>query len=445
MTKPPSLSRRAALKGAGVSLALPWLEAMALPASAKAKAAAPAKRLCGILFPYGVALPKEDSPARQWGWFPTGQGKDYKLTNVLQPLADLMPDVSVFGGLSHPNCRRMNGHDTGDTWLTGNDLSPVTYRNTISLDQYVAERLGLHTRHRSLTLSTDGGIGPRTRSTTLSYTAEGQPIPALSEPRQIFRRLFAADQAGKSDRQKLENAGSILDLTLEQARGLRRQLGQADQRKLDEYETSVRQVEKRVESAGRWLEVPLPQVDADSLALDADPKAAKDYLAVTFDLLYLALSTDLTRVATFQIGSYGPTLARSFPSAIGLGKDWHGLAHGAGKDKGAELLGKFDQFLAQNLAHFLQRLKDTPAGEDGSNLLDRTLVLYGSSNSRTHQNVNYPLLLGGGRKLGLKHDHFLKYGSNVPMSNLFLTMLHALGIDAPSFADSTGTLPELTA
>ena len=205
----------------------------------------------------------------------------------------------------------MNGHDTGDTWLTGNDLSPVTYRNTISLDQYVAGHFGHHA-FPSLTLSTDG-IGPRTRSTTLSYTADGQPIPALSEPRQIFRRLFAADQAGKSDRQKLENAGSILDLTLEQARGLRRQLGRADQRKLDEYETSVRQVEKRVESAGRWLDVPLPQVDADSLALDADPKAAKDYLAVTFDLLYLALSTDLTRVATFQIGSYGPTLAAPSP------------------------------------------------------------------------------------------------------------------------------------
>ena len=440
MKRIPTLSRRAALKGAGVSLALPWLEAMGQPGN---KHSRPPVRFCGILFPYGIAIPKNDAPEREWGWFPTGKGKDYQLTNPLKPLESLKDHFSVIGGLSHPNCRSMNGHDTGDTWLTGNSLSPVTYRNTISLDQYIANRIGQHTRHHSLTTSTDGGIGPRTRSTTLSYTEKGQPIPALSNPRQIFNHLFAADKAGKASQDRLKNSASILDLTLDQAHSLHRQLGKADQAKLDEFQTSVRQVEKRIESAGRWLNIPLPEVDASLLKLDADPKDAHDYLSVSFDLLYLALSTDLTRTVAHQLGSYGPTLARTFPAAAGLPADWHKLAHGAGKAKGAEQLGKFDQYLTGHLANFIQRLKDTTISEDGENLLDRTLVLYGSSNSRTHNNTNYPLLLAGGDKLGLQHNHFLQYGQNVPMSNLFLTMLKAMGMEADSFADSNGTLKDL--
>ena len=440
MTCLPKLSRRAALKGAGATLALPWLEAMGNPSKSK-----PPVRFCGILFPYGIAIPKEDTPEREWGWFPTGKGKEYQLTNPLKPLENLKEHFSIFGGLSHPKCRSMNGHDTGDTWLTGNKLSNITYRNTISLDQFIAKHIGLQTRHASLTTSTDGGIGPRTRSTTLSYTEKGQPVPALSNPRQIFNHLFAADQAGKATQARLQNSASILDLTLEQANSLHRQLGKADQAKLDEFQTSVRQVEKRIENANRWLSIPLPEVDASLLKLDADPKDADDYLSVSFDLLYLALSTDLTRTVAHQLGSYGPTLARTFPAAAGLPSDWHKLAHAADKPGGAEQLGKFDQYLAGHLANFLQRLKDTPVSPDGETLLDRTLVLYGSSNSRTHNNTNYPLLLAGGNKLGLRHDHFLQYGQNVPMSNLFLTMLKAMGIEAESFAGSTGTLGELLA
>jgi hypothetical protein len=157
-------------------------------------------------------------------------------------------------------------------------------------------------------------------------------------------------------------------------------------------------------------------------------------------LLYLAYQTDITRVSAFQLGSYGPTLARTFPGCLGLEANWHSLAHKAGKKGGPEAIGKFDQFLAQNLANFLQRMKDTPEGEDGSNLLDRTLVLYGSSNSKTHQNRNYPLLLAGGKDFGLKHNHFLRFEEKVPMSNLFVSMLQALDVEAESFVDSTGTL-----
>lgn len=439
MKKSWQLDRRTALKAAGVSMALPWLEAMTAAGTTQPELP---RRMCAILFPFGIAMPKDNAEDRQWGWFPTGRGKDYQLTNVLKPLQPLMDDVTVFQGLSHPRCRAMNGHDTGDTFLTANNLAPVTYQNTISLDQYAAEHIGRQTRLGSLTLSTDGGVGPRTRTTTLSYTNKGQPIPALSDPKQVFERLFGQDGASKKDRRKLENSESILDLVLDQSKSLGRNLGVADQRKLAEFETSVREVEQRVRRSRGWLDVPLPDVDRDSIVLDATTDAPKEYLKAIYDLQFLAFQTDLTRITTYQIGSYGPSRARKFPGALGLKPDWHGLAHAAGKKGGPENIGRFDRFLAENLARFLMRLKETPEGD--GNLLDRTLVLYGSSNSRTHQNRNYPLLLAGGGKLGLKHNHFLHFDEKTPMSNVFVTMLQALGIETERFVDSTGPLDGLT-
>jgi|TARA_B110000495_G_C23026279_1_gene609967 hypothetical protein len=438
MKKSWRLDRRAALKAAGVSMALPWLEAMGAPSP---KRELP-RRMCAILFPFGVAMPKDDAEDRQWGWFPTGQGKDYQLTNVLRPLEPLMDHVSIFHGLSHPRCRAMNGHDTGDTFLTANNLAPVSYQNTISIDQYAASVIGKQTRLPSLTLSTDGGVGPRTRTTTLSYTDKGQPIPALSDPAQIFKRLFGQDGASANDRRKLQNSESILDLVMEQSNSLSRNLGVADKRKMAEFETSVRDVEKRVERSRSWLDIPLPTVDRDSILLDTTVDAPRDYLKAIYDLQFLAFQTDLTRISTYQIGSYGPSKARAFPAVLGLKPDWHGLAHAAGKKGGPENIGRFDQFLAEQLASFLTRLQQTPEG-DGS-LLDRTLVLYGSSNSRTHQNRNYPLLLAGGGKLGLRHNQVLRFDEKTPMSNVFVTMLQALGVEVDRFVDSTGPLDGLT-
>ena len=439
MRKSWHIDRRTVLKAAGVSMALPWLEAMGAPA---AKSQELPRRMCAILFPFGIAMPKDDAEDRKWGWFPTGRGKDYQLTEVLKPLQSLMDDVTVFRGLSHPRCRAMNGHDTGDTFLTANNLASVTYQNTISLDQYAAAHIGKQTRLASLTLSTDGGVGPRTRTTTLSYPEKGQPIPSFSDQKQIFARLFGQDGASKKDRRKLENSESILDLVMDQSKSLRRNLGVADQRKLSEFETSVREIEQRVERSRDWLDVPLPEVDRDSIGIEATVDAPKEYLKAIYDLQFLAFQTDLTRITTYQIGSYGPSRARKFPGVLGLKPDWHGLAHAAGKQGGPENIGRFDQFLAENLARFLTRLKETPEG-DGS-LLDRTLVLYGSSNSRTHQNRNYPLLLAGGSKLGLRHNQFLHFDEKTPMSNLFVTMLRALGLETESFVDSTGPIDGLT-
>ena len=420
-------------------MALPWMEIMA--AKEKEFQELP-KRFCAIQFPFGVAVPPDNSEYRKWGWFPQGKGNEYILTEPLQPLEHLMDSVSIFGGLSHPRCRTMNGHDTSDIFLTANNLEKITYKNTISLDQLIAGHIGKRTRLNSLVLSTDGGVGPRTRTTTLSYSRDGQPIPALSEPKLIFQRLFGQDQASKEDQQRLETSASILDLVLDQSKSLRKKLGYADQQKLDEYETSVREVENRIQSAQKWMELPLPEVDADSISLEANQESPNEYLTAIYDLLFLAFQTDLTRVATYQVGSMGPSRARTFPSCIGLKGDWHGLAHGAGKNNGAEQLGKFDQFMTSHLARFLQRLQDTKEG-DGT-MLDRTQVLYGSSNSKTHVNRNFPLLLAGGGKLGLKHGHYLRFEEKTPLSNLFVSVLQAMQLPEEQFVDSTGTLNGLS-
>lgn len=435
------VDRRTCLKGAGVALALPFLEGLGFGAEKQAELP---RRMCSIFFPFGVAIPKEDSPERQWGWFPTGEGADYQLTNPLKPLEAHRDEFSVFTGLSHPKGRKLGGHDTGDTFLTGSDLAGTQFTNTISIDQYAAQYLGDQTRFGSLTLSSDGGVGEPTRSTTLSFSADGRPVPALASPRQIFDRLFGKEEgeSAKASRRRLRDSASMLDLVLEHSRSLKSKLGKQDQQKLDDYLSSVRATEQRVKRAQSWLDVPKPDVQA-SFDLAIDQKAPREYLRAMYDLMFLALQTDTTRLATYMIGQVAgaTTIANAFPASIGLQGNWHGLAHGAGKAGGQEKLGRFDQFLAEQLAYFINRLATTTEG-DGS-LLDRTMVLYGSSNSKTHRNLNYPMLLAGGRKLGIRHGRFHHFDEKTPLSNLFVTMLDRLNVPVESFADSTGEMSEI--
>ncbi|MEQ8787258.1 MAG: DUF1552 domain-containing protein [Pirellulaceae bacterium] len=436
------IDRRTCLKGAGMALALPLLEGM-LHAGAKSPAELP-RRMCCLFFPFGVAMPGDNSEDRPWGWFPQGEGRDYQLTNPLKPLEALRDQFTVLGGLSHPKGRSLGGHDTGDTFLTGSDLAGAQFTNTISLDQYAARYLGDKTRYASLTLSSDGGVGEPTRSTTLSFSADGRPLPALSSPRQIFGRLFGKEEeAAEAGRRRLTNTSSMLDEVLENSRSLKSRLGKQDQQKLDDYLASVRALEQRVEQSQKWLDIPKPDVAPDAVDLAADPQAPKEYLRAMYDLLFLAFQTDSTRLATYMIGQVAgaTTIANAFPACIGLSGNWHGLAHGAGKKGGAEKLGRFDQFLAENLAYFLKRMADTREG-DGS-LLDRTLVFYGSSNSKTHQNRNYPLLLAGGRALGVRHGQYLRFDEKTPLANLFVTLLDRLNVPVDAFADSTGEMSEL--
>jgi hypothetical protein len=442
MQKPWHLDRRTFLKGTGVSLALPLLAGM----DASAKTEQQPRRFAAVYFPYGVSLPNEDHEHANWNWFPKGEGRDFQFNDSLKPLEPLRDQVTILGGLSHPHGRKMGGHDTSDIFLTGAELKGSQLQNSISMDQVAAAHFADQTRYASLALSTDGGVGESTRSSTLSFSRTGQPLPALSKPRQVFERFFGVNAASKAaQRRELQNSGSMLDLVLENAKSLRLRLGSEDQAKLDEYLASVRQIEKRVERSEQWLDVPKPKVDATGLHLDATDETPLELIRTMYDLMFLAFQTDSTRMATYQLGNMNgaTSIAGKFPALLGYGESMHKLAHGWNKKGGAEALGKWDRFLAEQFAYFINRLKDTPEGD--ASLLDHTMLLYGSSNSRTHNNTNYPIIFAGGKRLGFKHGKFLKFGEDTPFANVHATALNRLGVPTESFADSQGEMTELLA
>lgn len=441
------LDRRTFLMGTGVSLGLPWLECMTRANEPSRPIVPPPRRICALYFGFGVALPSEQHEHAKWRWFPNGEGKDYQFTETLKPLESLRDKITILGGLSHPNGRRMGAHDTADTFLTGAFLNNKFLVNTVSADQVAAKAVGDQTRFSSLVLSTDGGVGEPTRASTLSYNDNGRPIPALHQPRQIFERFFGAGDADTlAQRRRLKSASSMLDQVLEDSNSLRNRLGSRDKEKLDEYLNSVRQIEQGVERSQHWLEIPRPELrdeDRKLLQLDSDDNAPLQFIRTMYDLIYLAFRTDSTRVATYQITNMADcsSKAAKFPQLQGFKDTLHTLAHDWDKPGGSERLGQWDRFMAEQFGYFLNQLASAP--EDGGSVLDHSTILYGSSNSVTHDNNNYPLVLAGGAAMGFKHGRYLRFGAEVPMSNLLLTMLRGVGVESETFADSTGELSSL--
>ncbi|MBL4766456.1 MAG: DUF1552 domain-containing protein [Rhodobacteraceae bacterium] len=389
-------------------------------------------------------MPGDNHADRDWSWFPVREGDNFRYTNVMKPLEPLRQYVSVIGGLSHPTGRGIGGHDTGDIFLTGASFAGGNLQNSVSFDQMAAAKLGDQTRFPSLVLSSDGGTGLPTRARTLSFTASGQPIPSLNQPQQVFERLFG-DERGTQEqtRRRLATESSMLDLLLAESKTLRGKLGTQDQRKYDEYHSSVRDIEKRVQLSEHWLDIPKKKVDQTALNLEATTDAPLEYIRTMYDLLYLAFQTDSTRIATYMLSAMDGKTSDHFSKALGLGSQ-HELAHDAGKPGGFPRQGQWNQCLIENLAYFLQRMAGTNEGD--SNMLDNTMVLLGTSNSRTHNNHNYPLVFAGGANMGIKQGQYLTYdddGEDVPMSNLLFTILNQMGVTEEGFSDSTGNLSEL--
>ncbi len=432
------IDRRTLLRGAGVACALPYLEAMSLGADISSDVP---KRLCYVYFPNGASLPPESNPAHQdWSWFPLGEGADYRTTNVLEPLGAFRDKLSVLGGLSHPSSRRVLGHLAGDTWLTGGDLRGSTYQNQISVDQVAARRLAPHTRYPSLVLSTDGGIGYKSRVSTLSFGDGGRPIPAENRQRQIFERYFSTNAGANSGerRTKLARRKKIVDLVMKDTADLERRLGKSDRQRMDEYLTSLSSVEQQIRRNEQWLDVPMPDVDAERIDFDSNPAVdPAAYLRTMFDLMVLAIQTDMTRVLTYMMAREdGMGFGENFPKlALGIKKGHHAISHDL-TDGHWEEWGQYDRWLTEQFAYFLNRLHELRDAQ--GSLLDNTLVLYGSACSTTHNAVNYPLVLAGGAGLGLQHGRYLKTASEAPLANLFVSMLQAVGIETDEFADSTG-------
>jgi hypothetical protein len=431
------LDRRSFLRGAGVSLALPWLEAMS---HADAPAPRP-KRFCAIFFGNGVSLPPRNRPDHEdWHWFPHTDGPEYRLTRSLEPMAPYRADMTILGGLSHPTSRQLVGHNTADVWLTGADIR-LDLTNSISMDQVIARHHGAQTRIPSLVLSSQGGVGTKSRSTTISFDAQGRQIPAESNPRRLFERLF--EPPTQSDRVARERALASgrrrVDFLLEDSRSLRSNLGRPDQRRLDEFLESLSEVESRLTRAQDWLGRAVPQVDRGIVNLDVSPRGPTDYIRTMLNLIVLAFETDTTRVAAYQMcAEDGVGVCDRFPSIVGIGRGGHhGLSHDANMTPWAQ----YDRYLAEQFAYFLERLSSIREGE--SRLLDSTISLYGSGTSNTHNARNYPLILAGGSALGLSHGRYIKQRTERPMGDLLLTLLHRLDVPMRSFADNAGEMTEI--
>jgi hypothetical protein len=326
-------------------------------------------------------------------------------------------------------------------WLTGAPLhnpKPGTF-NSVALDQVVARHTKQYCRQPSLVLSIDAGVGFLSRTGTISYNLDGKPIPAENNPRRVFNRLFRGEPASiAAQRDQLRKRIKLVDAVLESARSLNRQLGQADREKMDQYLTSLDEVESRLAASEKWIDVPLKPQDYSGLNLDATSEGdPREYYRNMFDLIALAFDADITRSVAFMLNREdGMGVSDTFPLKLGLSRTHHNLSHAEDKD-GQLDFAKYDLFLSEQIAYFLGRLQQHT--EQGSSVLDNTIVLFGSGASTTHNPTNLPTLIAGGDNMGLQHGAYLRHDEG-RMSNLFLSILHSLGIEEPAFADSTGTL-----
>ena len=438
------LSRRHMLKGLGVCLSLPLLEVMVPSASARPstfkawnQSAGKHPRMICCYVPNGVNILE---------WVPQTSGKSYQLSPTLSALKDHRADFSIVSGVGHPASK--GGHSGADTWLTGADLSAVPgsdYANTVSADQIIADHHGKKTRFPSLQISDSSGTGGAGHSHTLSFNRSGTPIPAENSPQRLFDRLFVPEtKAGKTATLKRYNdRKSILDSVLQDARALNKRLGKKDQQKLDEYLNSVRETEQRVARLESWIDIPKPKVDPVGLQLISQPSNAHDrpmWIDVMLEISYLAFATDTTRVITFEwsreAGGYG-----------GGGENHHELSHHGGDAGMLKKLAVIDRFHLSRLARFMNMMKSTR--EENGNMLDQTIVLYGSGMNSgkggEHSPKNLPTLVAGGQKLGLKQGQHLSFDveKHPPLSNLLLSVIQAMGVESSRFQDSTSTLTGL--
>lgn len=283
MKKSWHLNRRTFLRTSGVCLALPWLEAMSAD-----KTAANKSRFFAGFFPYGVPVPKEDDPNRlTHGWFPLGTGKDYKCPDMHKALMPLREKVTFFSGLSHPYMRKTSAHKGADHFLTGANILNDYELQDISIDQIIANKIGSETRFKSLTLSARGGVNRPYRSSTLSFDRNGRAIPSMCRTAEIFRKMFGV--VTNAERKELASSGSILDEVMDDAKSLDLKLGNQDKQKMDEYLTSVREVEKMTQRAEKWQDTPKPKVEPEGLNIGVDATTPNGYIKTMYKLITLAV------------------------------------------------------------------------------------------------------------------------------------------------------------
>lgn len=437
------LSRRHALKGLGVSLALPLLDSMR-PLRAADKATRP-KRSVFIYLPNGVNTHEYQMATA---------GKDYEMSKPLQALEKHRDIITPLSGMYHPHGLGHH-HNCSTIWLTGGKIGQ-SERNTISVDQLMATVTAPQTRFSSIELSNQGH--------SLSYNADGIQLPAQGNPGVVFRELFEEPKAGVANQRRgLQRRGSILDAVIDEAATLDRQLGSADKGRLEQFLTSVREVEIRTQRADKWLDLPRPKIEdavASQLNRDVSLERLGEYLRTMYDILVLAFQTDITRVATFSTGNEGTGPA---VPEIGVKQDRHSLSHHNGNPKLLADLMSSDTFNLQQFGYFLDRLHEVKDA-DGP-LIETTMALYGSGMAygHSHGNASLPIVLAGGTALGFKHGQHIDFNltkdfqgydqhpgiyhsavnGKAHLSNLLLTMAQKMDVPVEKFADSNGTVSEV--
>ena len=382
----------------------------------------------------------------------TTPGRDYQFARSLKPLEKHRDVITPISGLYHPGALSHH-HNCISVWLTGGQLGPSD-KNTISVDQKMAEITAQHTRYPSMEIALTGD--------SLGWTADGVRLPSMRRCSEIFASLFEEPKGGKTaQRRALRHKGSVLDANLAEVRRLEQAMGAADKGRLDQYLTSVREAEVRTRRADAWLDTPLPSIaddDRKRTNRDIPHTQAGDYFRTVYDLIVLAFQTDATRVATFSLGGEGDAFA--IPE-IGITESRHQLSHHGGDAGYMEKLTNYDTFAIEQFSYFLTRLAETK-DLNGKPLLSSTMSLFGSGMSygHSHGNANLPLVLAGGSDLGLKHGihldfnqgHFNGYQLENPgehyslcsrpadpdahMSNLLLLMARRMGVESDNFGDS---------
>ena len=435
MSQTFKLDRRAFIKGtAGMTLALPVLEAMGKDVAEKTP-----RRFCALYTANGMSLPHAKHGIDEWSWFPRAeQDGEFVFGKSTEAFAPFRQQLSFMGGLYHPNGPKSDPHVCSDMWLTGAPLQDPKREvyNSVALDQVVAKHTKQFCRQPSLVMSVDAGVGFLSRTGTISYSATGKPIPAENNPRQIFNRLFRADRASmEAQRKNLKRRIKLVDAVLEQAKSLNQSLGKSDREKMDQYLTSLNEVEERLVASEKWIDIPLKKQDHSHLELDAHSEGDPgEYYRTMFDLIALAFDADITRSIAFMLNREdGMGISDTFPIKLGIKRTHHSLSHAQDKD-GQLMFAKYDQFLTEQLVHFFKRLQGYK--ENQGTVLDNTIVLYGSGASTTHLPENLPTLVAGGANMGLKHDQYWRNGKT-RMSDVFLSILHSLGVEEETFADST--------
>jgi hypothetical protein len=437
------ISRRAALRGLGVSVALPLLEAM-LPTRASGAAAPPA-RLAFVYAPNGKHMP---------AWTPARLGVDYDLPPTLEPLRAVKDDVLVLSRLSLPKANG-NGDGPGDharamaTFLTGCQIRKTDgadIRAGISVDQAAAAVVGRSTRFASLEVGCEGGRDGGTcdhgyscaYQTNLSWRSPSQPVAKEVNPRLVFERLFGSPFSGGRDAEarQARDRRSVLDFVAGDVNELNGLLGAGDRRKLDEYLTGLREVERRIQASQ-----PVAEVGQSRLTRPTGvPQDFAEHARLMGDLVALAFQADLTRVATFALGNDGSN--RSFRE-VGVSEGHHDLSHHGGDPEKQAKLRRINRFHVEQFAHLLGRLKATKEG--GGTLLDNCLVVYGSGirDGDRHDHDDLPVLLAGRGGGKVRPGRHVRYSGGTPLTNLYLALLDCVGVESVAFGDSTGKLPSL--